>query len=98
MPQCWNGLPLSQPVAVCPTAYPPPSCCSGSCDICSETLRVPRETRLPSSYLMQMLRSPGLEQACGARQARLKCDETEWSEPLGGLGSWLRCVRVEGVC
>ncbi|KAK2872556.1 hypothetical protein Q8A67_022453 [Cirrhinus molitorella] len=50
----------------------------------------PRETRLPSSHLMQMLRSPGLVQARGARQARLKCDETEWSEPLGGLGSWLR--------
>lgn len=61
----------------------------------------PRETHLPSSPLMQMLRSPGLAQARGARQARLKCDETEWSEPLRGPGSWLRCARVgagRGVC
>ncbi len=56
-----------------------------------------RHASPPPSHLMQMLRSPGLVQACGARQARLKCDETEWSEPLRGLGSWLRCVWVGGV-
>lgn len=57
----------------------------------------PRETRLPSSHLMQMLQSPGLVQACRARQTRLKCDETEWSEPLRGFGSWLRCVCWGGL-
>lgn len=55
----------------------------------------PRETRLPSSLLMQMLR-PLVWCRPVERQACLKCDETEWSEPLGGLGSWLRCVCVGG--
>ncbi len=39
MPQCWNGLSLSTCCSV-PHGIPPPSCCSGLCDICSETLCV----------------------------------------------------------
>ncbi len=90
---------LSQPVAVCLTAsLPRPAvqvCVTSAPRHCVSS----RETPLPPSHHMQMLWSPGLVQACVARQARLKCDETEWREPIGGLGSWLRCVLggfVEG--
>lgn len=93
-----RSLSPSQPVAVCLTASLPRPAVQVRVTSAPRHCVSPRETRLPSSHLMQMLQSPGLVQSCGARQACLKCDETEWSEPLRGLGSWLRCVRVGGVC
>lgn len=90
------SLSLSQPVAVCLTASLPRPAVQVRVTSAPRHCVSPRETRLPSSHLMQMLRSPGLVQACVAREARLKCDETEWREPIGGLGSWLRCVLGGG--
>lgn len=79
---------LSQPVEKClPVALPRPAVAAfvtsapishvSPCEVC-----IPR----PPPPL-QMLRSLGPVWASGELQTRLMCDETEWSEPLRGLGA-----------
>lgn len=98
--EVWIGVSLPASVSPwCP--HPPPqACCSHPCDICSSyaTARPPSPPRRPESPPPPVRLPVQMFGSClrGERRARLMCDETESSEPLGGSGSSSRGGSAPG--